>query len=416
MTPVGRRRVCREDGRARSGGPVSPVTVGFVLLAVTAGGLVAMLLSTEGDSRSTGVEAARIAQQRQATAFYSNVRRSLTPLLNDAPRLSALLDEIASGTEPRPAVSNLAEQWADNFATARDLVGRLPPLGQRWAQAARALYHLGASVYVEAARGVPRIVEVASRPEQRREALKAARRLQLLGDRLFDAGSRLLRGEESTERSVEVSELLPPPVPDFADEALAAGEHAAGPTIPTATSPDQEVTSPSRWLKRHQSDIAGAVRKLSHPPDWWLQQHASSDVLGMEAQSLEEQVGLLGAPLPAGHTAQEGLHGLRLALLIGAESIRALAWADDAGGPDLEASRRLWLLAERLWAVAGDLLVSAGVGTGSLYALTPSGLDPELLDPGGIFHGNPPPLRPGDDPGKDVPGGLPALDMSPPAR
>jgi hypothetical protein len=93
---------------------------------------------------------------------------------------------------------------------------------------------------------------------------------------------------------------------------------------------------------------------------------------------------------------------LQLSMLVDAEVLRAPAVS--------EVARRLHLIAGGLWSTGRELAGRGSGVAGAVPALPSSGLDPTLLDAGGLFNGHPPALEPGDPPDKDVVGGMPSLN------
>ncbi|MEW6470766.1 MAG: hypothetical protein AB1679_00670 [Actinomycetota bacterium] len=421
--------------RHQSRGAVSPATVGLVLAALSVGGLVVKVAnevrSSDGATRSASAAETAAAKRPPsaddlgAVAFYRDVKRSMSPLLNSAPLLSELVREVASGQTPAPTVSGVAHDWAESFATTRDLVGRLQPRSEGSSEQpslyqARSLYRLGAALYVESARAVPHLVAVAGRTEARQEALKAIARMQLLGDRAFDAGNRLLAGREVNDLTVgiRVDRLLPSEVPDFAELGLQAEGGPAAIRAPEPADRKPEPIASDRWVADHRDAVSSAVGVLRDSIPWLLSApgDAPSEAVRSAADKFEGLARSLGGPLPSTSAAAEGVHSLRLALLVASESLRSLPPDGPGLGRDAQQSQRLRLIAEQFWGLATDLLVSGHAGTRSLYGLPPNGLDPELLRAGGVFNGRPPPLRPGEDPGKDVPNGLPPVAPAPQLR
>jgi hypothetical protein len=111
----------------------------------------------------------------------------------------------------------------------------------------------------------------------------------------------------------------------------------------------------------------------------------------------------LGEAVPEKPVGRQGDVALRLALLVQAESLRVAASpAQDGAAP---IARRLRLIGDQLWTLGAEMLRAAGAKLPE-DGIGDPGLDPGLLREGGLFKGNPPPLRPGDPPDKDVPGGL----------
>jgi hypothetical protein len=330
-----------------------------VLLASLVGLGAAVVSSAANPGGSTRVRAE--AAGTEAEAFYREVRTSLAPLLDDAPRLEALIREASSGSSPKPAVAGMALTWAEHFAEAEERIGRLTaPEGVPRSAQARALYEIGAALYGEAARTVPRLVEAAEEP-RRRAALHAVRRLQMLGDRSFDGGNRLLP-ERHRDGGLEVRRILPPAVPDFRALGLDGGADRAGPVPPVADESAEPRVDPQRWLALHGHHLQEAVNSLADsahrivaggPPD-------ETDAAARRPAAVAEA---LAGPLP-NTVAAEGVHVARLSLLVSSEALHSLAAGTGAAGQDQ--ARRLHHIAERLWSLGRDLLAFGGVDHGVL--------------------------------------------------
>jgi len=383
--------------------PRSPLVVGVALLAVATVALGAQVLRPH--PRRAAVAGASGAS---ADALFRDVARSLSPLVHSAKELAKLTSEVRSGSTPAPAVNQIAQGWETDFATSRDLVGRLPLDSGAPVERPRTLYQLGAALYVESARAVPRLVAAAGDPAARSVALKRVSRIQLLGDRLFDAGTRLL-GDVGPGGAIAEKRLPTEEVPDFRAAGLDAGSTAPGPPPAAAPYGDQLAkVAPGEWVGRHRAGIAGIVAAFDRSVPWVTKPGTADDArLRSAADYLETLAGGLGGDVPDSRLAREGALDLRLAALVEAESLRTSALGHDPA--DIAQAQRLRLIAEQLWSLARGLLVSGRAGSASLYAVERSGLENSLLRTGGLFDGHPPPLRPGEDPGTGVPGGLPSL-------
>jgi hypothetical protein len=265
-------------------------------------------------------------------AYYQAARASLSPLivhLRDIPdTLASLASDNGQGSK---AVATAAQSWANDCATARDLVGRLTPLpGPVGAQVAR-LYQTAAMLQGEAARTA---AAAAGAPATQRVAdAEEGRQLYSLGDRLFDSAYRLLNSRGAMS---QMEMRFPPALPDY-------GKAQDGTT-------SRALDGVARWLTAHDGQVA-----------------------------------------------QEAVTDLRLA---------AAVWSRTSTDPDRNA--RVRLMGDRVWSGALDLLAAAGARVDP-YEL-PTARPEQALFTGGAFNGHPPALPPGDPPGKDVPGGLPALD------
>lgn len=336
---------------------------------------------------------------RTKQSFYQDVKASLAPLLIHIRHIPEVLHAHAAPTAPAPPLSmrDTGRSWADDVATARDLVARLSPPSDDAGALTLELYELAVLFYGESARVVEDLTVVS--PQGGVETAEFARsglRLRLLGDRIFDQAKRVLgdpSGPEARRGRPQVAQsTLPDPVPDFAAEGI---------------EPIGNVTSGSEGAKTRRTDR-------------WLAQ--IRDLLGATAHSFRADA----VPPPSGTVAAletlarsapspstEGIVAARLSALSHAEALRRLKEAKTVSpstSPALERARRLRLISERLWSVAESLLRREGTGTAD--PLPSSGIDRSLLYHGGAFDGHPPLLRPGDDPGTGLPGGLPIVDPS----
>src|SRR5581483_11246869 len=178
---------------------------------------------------------------------------------------------------------------------------------------------------------------------------------------------------------------------DFAAAGVAPAE-AGGSVAPPS---DREA------LLARAADLAGQAST-------WLTNGSpvpgGTSAAGAQFRSLAAELGSAVAAAPPGGqpAVNDSLAALQLSMLVDAEALRKPAASDSA--------RRLHLIAAALWATGRDLAGRGSGPGGAVPALSPSGLDPALLDAGGLFNGHPPALQPGDPPDKDVPGGIPSLN------
>ncbi len=98
------------------------------LAALTAAGILLAGASGGGDgARPRATTPANAAANReQAAAFYRDARLSLSHLLVHLPQESQLFTELLGGKPVNQGTAELVTSWANDDATARDLVGRLP--------------------------------------------------------------------------------------------------------------------------------------------------------------------------------------------------------------------------------------------------------------------------------------------------
>jgi hypothetical protein len=375
--------------------------VGAVTVLVVLGLLATVLTAARNDDPSGSAAGSQTAE---AERFYGHVRTSLVPLLAHVGTLPAALRRAERHPVP-PDLTIAADRWAEDVATARDLVGRLiPPPGPE-GLVVRTVYELGAMVYGESARSVARLPGLADAGERSRAA-RSGLRLHLLADRLFDQAKRLL--DVHGDLGVDTAMVVPVEVPDFDKEGLGLeGASARAPEGSGFLDRDPPVIPATRWREAHLEHLAVAVAILRQVTDYPLAVTAGpTDRLRTWAAALQATSRDLGGPLPRAPVARQASFLLRLALLAESESLAVLATASSAAGSAFEQAERLRLVGDRLWLLARDLFAADGTPLPASLQLPETGIDPAIVRRGGMFDGHPPPLRPGDPPDTGVPGGL----------
>ena len=381
-----------------------------LVVVLLAGALAASLGGADEGSPGAAAQQGVSASTTEATApaeiraYYDDVALSLSPLLHHVQRIKLTLRTLLDETEtPSASLADVVAPWAEDTATARDLVGRLiPPEGPQ-AQQTRELYTLGTMLYLESVHTLartPKISDTALRHEVGRSGL----RVYALADRLLDQAKRLL---ERNGRLQEGTRTLPAEVPDFVGENLQPG--ASGPLTPEGSGfagADGRKMPVRRWSERNRKSLVDAMSALRQATGPSPLAPAELETLAGE---LDAASTALGEVVPDHEVAREGAIALRLALLVEAESLRVAASpAQDGAKPIAD---RLRLIGDRLWAMGAGMLQATG-GSVPAGGIGDPGLDSALLRQGGVFGGNPPPLQPGDPPDKDVPGGLKLPDAS----
>jgi hypothetical protein len=366
----------------------------------------ASVVALRGQDSDHAVAAQQGDTRQQVVTFYQQARSSLSPLIIHTLELPQALREIAfpkvAGAAPSADLSATAGSWTDDFATARDLVGRLSAPSQVCAQA-QSLYESAAMLEVEAARV---LVEAATSSDSRarQDAARAGYRYHLVSERLFDSAYRLLN-QQGDLRDGKL--YFPAAVPDF---------RAAGldPDKPAKTlGPQAEIERPvptvpaEQWFSPQNPVLAGALHVYAATAASY---GSAAPQQAATAAKLTKLAAELGGSVPATTPAREGSVATRLSLVVLGESLRP----QTGNGEAPRAAARLRMIAERLWS-AGLAAASEEIPASSQAALSPAkaALDEGLLRRGGLFNGSPPPLAPGQDPATGVPGGLPHLD---PAR
>jgi len=309
--------------------------------------------------------------------FYADTRLALSPLIVHVREIPQSLSALAlpRGGSFR-ALASLGTAWASDVATARDLVRRLPVGTQVLPAYAKRLYEVGALLYLQATKSIA-VAASALTVSARVATARSALRLLQLGDRTFDSAYRLL----NKDRSLSTQEMIfPVTVPDFAAPASA-------PVYDTA----EALAARGVWALQHADSLRVLRRQVAFP---------SADD---DASRVRQRVKALGSPVPGDALTREGSVTIRLAALTVAEAVPATPLATP-----------LTLIGQQLWRIGRDLLAQSRETTapGLSLELPPVEQDvvQRVLYNGGVFDGTPPPLRPGDEPGAGVPGGLPVLN------
>lgn len=210
---------------------------------------------------------------------------------------------------------------ASEVATVRDGVAALPAFARD--SRVQPLYLASAKLYVEyvnalrAAQGQP--------PGPMRDQLVLlARRLRVLGDRVFDRGQARLAPFLPDNSSPDVEIHLPPEVPDWNAEGLAAGPPLDDPPPPPATTPalreDTRPVQPKSLWRR-------AVRAAGAPTTQELASALSSGdpaALRTLARRYADVARALGpVPDPKDDFGRDDAAQIRLAFLVLGEAARA---------------------------------------------------------------------------------------------
>ena len=349
-----------------------------VTLAVLGSATVATaaVLRTEGPAVDAAAMTDTAADTRR---YYASARAALSPLIQHVRDLPAALIELGERNGNPQGLRSRGLEWAEDCANARDLIGRLPGPGGPAGSHVAVLYQSAAMLYTEAARMMASAAGAGSVAQRRADALLGTHVLAI-ADRLFDSAFRLLN---STGALAAGEMHFPGPVPDFASSPTGA----LAPKIPeTAAVPL------AAWTVKHgpsvhalADSVAGALAGTSAV--------SAAELTRMQNQLVEPVDDI---------AAQESITGLRLATILLIEA-RNPQQSDGV-------TRRVDLVAARVWVSSAGLLPDRALQSAAA-AVSPKS-DETVLFEGGHFDGDPPGLRPGDDPGAGLPGGLPELDAA----
>jgi hypothetical protein len=309
---------------------------------------MAVLVScSSGTDTTTATTSRVVTERRDATEWSARAAAAYKPL-----RLTGV--ELPERVRAWQAGERSAEELRADLDTAqrevtsvRDRVAALPP----FARDARVLplYRWSSRIYVEyvnalqAALGQP--------PDQvalRDQLVLLGRRLRILGDRIFDRGQARLAPFLHEQPNPDVEIRLPPEVPDWVADGLAAGQPWDNPPGPPADTPalrdeDRPTQPRSSW--------AAAVRGAAIPTTAELIVAIESADLSVQstlANRFADLARSLGTVAdPAGRHGREDAAQLRLALLVYGEAARA----SEAGLVDM--AKRLADIGDAVFSVPG---------------------------------------------------------------
>ncbi len=185
-----------------------PLVRGLAALgcAVVLFGATAAAVELSGDD-SGRPSSSTVGASPEVQAYWSDTKRALSPLLLYVRILPETVHAIerSDGRLSKGQIQ-LAGDMAEAFATARDLVGRLPRPAAVTGDVGE-LLQLACQLYREAA------LSIAERSPGRAEALR------VIGDRLIDQSRRVLQIDAAQPDSASVELQYAPPVPALSDIA-----------------------------------------------------------------------------------------------------------------------------------------------------------------------------------------------------
>lgn len=356
---------------------IALVTAGAILATAVAVG-VAVAASQDDDADAAAVTSAEGAQPvaPEVIEYFGDLRDALSPLLLHVRALPATitaLQERQTDQGLQPTQVAQLRYMAEDFATARDLVGRVPAPEQAPAPVSE-LMSIAAQLYRQSALAITDLATAS--PAESEAVLGRAAALHQLGDRLIDQSRRVLQVDKAGPDEAEVEYRYADPVPTVASvTSRSVPEHIV--------SGGASVVTQARQLLA--AATASGLRLDATRPD--------PDALLATAGYLEQKAELPG----------EDVITARMAILL------AILADDTEAFGDTPQAEELRLIAHETWNAAGTM---PGELLADRDALSPARIARGSVWRGGVFNGTPPPIAPGAGPGSGLPGGLPAVDTS----
>jgi hypothetical protein len=312
----------------------------MMLRAVLALTVLAACSGGDGGGRATVTTTVTTADRTAAKRWSADAAKAYAPL------------ELTARELPTRARAWLAGERADadfdaDLRTAlaevtqvRDLVAALPAFGPD--PHVNELYRASSLLYVEYV-GLDRLALATPAGAVRTQLDLAARRVRVLGDRVFDRGQSRLNARLDEPADPNVIINLPPEVPEWVADGLAAGPPLDDPPPPPAATPAlREEHRPTQ----SRAAWTGAVAAAGAPTPAELRAAiAAADPARLRAVARAYDAAsraLRDVADPASRFGRDDAAQVRLGYLAAAEAARAA----QAGQPDI---------AIRLAAIAGDL-------------------------------------------------------------
>ncbi|MDQ1375127.1 MAG: hypothetical protein QOJ09_2465 [Actinomycetota bacterium] len=285
------------------------------------------------------------AERRDAAAWSAKARTAYRPLRLTATELPSRVRSWQTGERPDEELRNDLATSLREVSAVRDAVEALPPFARD--AAVRPLYRWSSQLYVEHVHGLQAALAQPAGP-MRDQLVLLARRVRVLADRVFDRGQSRLAPflHEAPDPNVEIH--LPPEVPDWVVDGLAAGPPLDDPPPPAATEPAlREDTRPTQPRRAWVVAVAAAGAPSSGELSGAITSGDQAALRALARRFADVARALAPVPDPADRHGRDDAAQVRLSLLVSGEAARAA----QAGLGDV--ARRLLVIADRVWAVPG---------------------------------------------------------------
>ena len=352
------------------------ITRGLAVLGcvVAVSATTSVIVATTNDSASGALVAGKGLPSAEVMKYWSDTGNALAPLLLYVRQLPTAIKGLQGSTgETTEGQVRQYGVMAENFANARDLVGRVAVPASAPAGVGE-LLQVACQLYRQSALALTESTNAQSQPS-RLAVVQRAASLHVLGDRLFDQVRRVLKIDAVGKDQAPVEYQYAPPVPAVAD--------LTGQAVPVQTGRtdlDQNLRSAALLISTLSTGTAQAPATTFQ----MLQDIAG----GLEINPAGQGEDILGARLS-------------IALALVAEGAKA------AGQP--QSADSLLMLSNDVWNQARTLNPQPHP---ALQQLDAPKLARALVWTGGEFNGKPPALLPGQDVGSGLSGGLPKINPS----
>jgi hypothetical protein len=307
---------------------------------------MALLVACSSGNDATTTTLPRVVTERRAATEWSDrAQAAYKPLqltgLQLPERVRAWQAGERSDDELRADLV-IAER---EVTSVRDAVAALPPfeLDRRVAP----LYRWSSVLYVEYVRALDAAHSQPAGP-LRDQIVLLARRLRVLGDRVFDRGQARLEPFMHEAPNPDVEIQLPPEVPDWTADGLAAGPPLDDPPGPPATTPAlREAERPTQPRAQWAATVAAAAVPTEAELTAAIGSNDQAQLRDLATRCVALARDLGAVPDPEGRHGREDAAQVRLAVLVSGEAARAA----QAALPEI--ARSLAAVGARVLAVPG---------------------------------------------------------------
>jgi hypothetical protein len=308
---------------------------------------MALLLAacSSGNAAKTATTTRVEAERRDARSWSDQARAAYSPLKLTGLQLPERVRAWAAGERSPDDLRADLDTAAREVASVQRLVEELPPFPRD--DRVAPLYRSSSRLYVQYVTVLQAALAQPAGP-LRDQVVLLARRVRLLADRVFDRGQVRINAmlHEAADPNVEIR--LPPEVPDWVAESMAAGPPLDDPPPPAPTTPPlREDTRPTQpraaWVVAVTAAPVPAAGDLAAAID--RSDQAALRDLARRFARVARDLGLVADPV--GPHGREDAAQARLALLAYGEAARAA----QARLPDV--ARGLTAIGDQVWAVPG---------------------------------------------------------------
>lgn len=328
--------------------------------------------ATTNDSTSGALVAGKGLPSAEVMKYWSDTGNALAPLLLYVRQLPTAIKglQVSTGEATEGQILQYGVM-AENFANARDLVGRVSVPASAPAGVGE-LLQVACQLYRQSALALTESTNARSQPS-RLAVVQRAASLHVLGDRLFDQVRRVLNIDAVGKDQAPIEYQYAPPVPAVAD---LTGQ--AGPVRTGRDDLNQNLRSAALLISKSSTGTSEAPATTFQ----MLREIAG----GLELNPADQGEDVLGARLS-------------IALALVAEGAKV------AGQP--QSADSLLMLSNDVWNQARTLSPQPHP---ALQQLDAPKLPRARVWTGGEFNGKAPALLPGQDVGSGLPGGLPKIN------